>query len=71
MTDFVEAFLRKKYPEATDDFIAWRLERLAQMGSRAGKTCVKCGEFKALSAFGSDASRTDGLSIYCRACRRK
>lgn len=32
------------------------------------KTCKKCEVTSLVSSFGKDASRSDGLRIYCRAC---
>ncbi len=36
-----------------------------------GKFCKKCNQTKALSAFGKDKSKKDGLSTICLECRRK
>lgn len=33
------------------------------------KRCSNCGEWKHVSAFGSDTSRRDGLFNHCKACR--
>lgn len=35
------------------------------------KTCPRCGETKTTAEFGSNRSRSDGLSFYCRACNRE
>lgn len=35
------------------------------------KKCTKCGEFKPLSCFNKDRSKSDGLNYYCTQCRVK
>lgn len=35
------------------------------------KTCSRCGETKNRSKFGSDVRRPDGLSCYCKPCKRR
>lgn len=55
--------------EAIDGFtdvIALR-RRLAE---NAGKVCSSCKEFKHFSEFGKDAARDDGLSVYCKECKK-
>lgn len=37
---------------------------------RPTKRCVACGKTKAHNLFTKDASRKDGLSAYCRQCRK-
>lgn len=34
------------------------------------KTCLKCGQEKPLTEFTKDQSRSDGLSDYCKICRK-
>lgn len=43
--------------------------RLEWRRRRGGKVCARCSEGKPLRAFGADASRRDGLAVYCRECR--
>lgn len=35
------------------------------------KPCTKCGEAKPTSDFAKDASRKDGLQVWCKACNRE
>jgi 5-methylcytosine-specific restriction endonuclease McrA len=42
-----------------------RLKILQLLGE---KLCIKCEEIKPLDAFGSDKSRPDGKTVYCKAC---
>lgn len=35
------------------------------------KKCIKCNTRKSLKKFSSDASREDGLYVYCRECVKK
>jgi hypothetical protein len=46
------------------------LRKLAYRLARSGKTCSSCGATKILGAFGRDSTRSDGLKIACRDCRR-
>lgn len=34
------------------------------------KYCPCCGETKAVAMFGRDYSKHDGLSVYCKPCRK-
>lgn len=69
MSDMIEAYLRKRYPDADEATIAEKKARIAKIGERSGKTCRKCGTFKSMGSFGKDSYRDDGLSTVCRACR--
>lgn len=44
------------------------LRRLHALQAASGKSCPRCGERKALSAFSRDSSRKDSLRRYCRDC---
>lgn len=75
MTDsLMKAYLRHKYPQGSDEYLAQReallQDALAAYARRSGKVCQACKEFKSLSEYGSDSSRPDGLTVYCRQCRR-
>lgn len=35
------------------------------------KKCTKCGETKDLGDFGKNRTKSDGLQVYCKACRNK
>lgn len=75
MTNLMRVYLESKYPQATQAYLDEReallQDALASYARRSGKTCLgPCGEFKALSAYGADSSRSDGLTVYCRQCRR-
>lgn len=37
---------------------------------RGHKVCARCKEAKRPTAFGIDATRIDGLSVYCRRCKK-
>ena len=40
------------------------------MTENAAKTCVRCSNTKPLSEFSSDRQKKDGLTPYCRMCRK-
>lgn len=69
MSDLVEEYLRKRYPNADDAAIEVKKARISKISSRSGKTCRICGTFKSMGSFGTDSYRDDGLSTVCRACR--
>lgn len=74
MESLLRSYLLRKHPGASEEYIAQREALLqAALGAytrRSGKVCPTCKEFKALSAFGSDSTRPDGLTASCRQCRR-
>lgn len=59
--------------EVNDQFEAakayWRHRRhfLGRI-EQSGKVCARCITKKPLDAFGYDSSRSDGYTVYCRAC---
>lgn len=72
MSDEAIRRLADRYGDTPEDAEALReatRRRLAWRARRGGKECSKCRETKPVSAFGRDATRSDGLRIYCRACR--
>lgn len=46
------------------------LQRIAWRARRGHKVCARCKAAKAPSAFGQDSPRPDGLSVYCRDCKK-
>lgn len=58
-------------PGDVEDDLLYAVERALEWRTRrSGKRCSKCEETKAISAFGADATRQDGLRHICRGCRR-
>lgn len=57
------------FPEEVEPLIESVRQRLAWRLRHGFKICSSCREEKPVTAFGSDASRRDGLAVYCRACR--
>ena len=74
MGDLLKTYLQRKYPGVSDEYLLQReallQDALSSYARRSGKICLACKEFKALSAYGADASRSDGLTVYCRQCRK-
>lgn len=70
----IRQYLQRKHPGVDGDYLSQReallQDALSSYARRSGKMCLACKEFKALSAYGTDASRPDGLTVYCRQCRR-
>lgn len=70
----IRQYLQRKHPGMTGEYLLQRetllQDALSSYTRRSGKVCGACTEFKALSAYGADASRSDGLSVYCRQCRK-
>ena len=54
-----------------DDLEASVRARLAWRWRVGGKACSSCGDTKPVSAFGRDSSRSDGLEVRCKECRRR
>lgn len=74
MADLVKLYLQAKYPQGSEEFLEQKAalleDALASYSKRSGKKCMKCQQFRSLNEFGTDSSKFDGLSVYCRRCRR-
>lgn len=70
----IRQYLQRKHPGLDGEYLQQReallQDALSSYTRRSGKVCQACKEFKALSAYGTDASRSDGLTVYCRQCRK-
>ena len=63
--------LAEKYDDGDGEasaLAADAMRRLAWRRRRGGKVCAACGEAKALSEFGPDDRKPDGLDPRCRPC---
>lgn len=69
MTDAISRTAARYDDDGDGRLAAATLARLRWRARRGGKRCPKCQETKPVSEFGANATRQDGLSVYCRSCR--
>lgn len=62
------AEIASKYDNEEGDLLRSTLAALARRQADSGKVCARCDTKKALSAFGPDARKGDGLQSTCRVC---